>query len=135
MGLFDQILGGVLGQLQGAGGGQSGIVGALLQLIQNQPGGLQGLLARFSEAGLGQQAQSWVSTGQNLPVSPDQLTQVFGGGQLQQLAQQFGLSQEHVATGLSHVLPDVVDKLTPSGQVQDNDIAAGLEMLRGKFLG
>jgi len=135
MGLLDQILGGITGQSAAASGGQGGLLQVAMQLVNSYPGGLQGLLAKLNEGGLGQQAQSWVSTGQNLPVSAEQLMQALGGGQLGALAQQFGLSGEQAAGGLAGLLPDVVDKLTPSGAVQDNDIAAGLEMLKGRFLG
>ena len=135
MGLLDQILGGVTGQSAGASGAQGGLLQVAMQLVNSYPGGLPGLLAKLNEGGLGQQAQSWVSTGQNLPVSAEQLMHALGGGQLGALAQQFGLSGEQAAGGLADLLPDVVDKLTPSGAVQDNDIAAGLEMLKGRFLG
>jgi len=70
-----------------------------------------------------------------MPVSAEQLVQALGGGQLGALARQFGLSGEQAAGGLTTgLLPAVVDELTPSGAVQDNDIAAGLEMLKGRFL-
>jgi uncharacterized protein YidB (DUF937 family) len=134
VGLLDQILGSALGG-QGNAGQGGNLMQMALQLVNSYPGGLQGLLAKFSEAGLAQHAQSWVSTGQNLPISPEQLTQALGGGHLQQLAQQFGLDPQHAASGLSGLLPEVVDKLTPGGQVHDQDIAAGLAMLKGKLLG
>lgn len=135
MGLLDQILGGALGGQAGTGGTQGNLMQLVLQLVNSHPGGLQGLIARLGEAGLGQQAQSWVSTGQNLPISAEQLMQVLGGANLQALARQFGLDQEQAASGLAGLLPDVVDRLTPSGQLQDQDIAAGLDMLRGRLPG
>ena len=52
-----------------------------LQMLQ-QNGGIEGLLAKFQQAGMGQQAQSWIGTGQNMPISPDALSQIFGQGQL-----------------------------------------------------
>lgn len=131
MGLLDQILGGVGSALNQQTGGQGGgLLGVVMQLINSQPGGLQGLLAKLSEGGMGQQVQSWVSTGQNMPISADQLSQVLGGGQLQQLAQQFGLSQDALSGGLSQLLPDVVDKLTPNGELREDSIASGFEALR-----
>lgn len=137
MGLLDQILGGVgsaLGQQAGAQGG-GGLLSVLMQLVNSQPGGLQGLLAKLTEGGMGQHVQSWVSTGQNMPISPDQLSQALGGGQLAQLAQQFGLSQDHLAGGLSQLLPDVVDKLTPNGELHEDSIASGFQALRNSLGG
>lgn len=137
MGLLDSILGGLAQQMGGSGGGQNAVMQLVLGLIKNNQGGLQGLIEQFSRAGLGQQAQSWVSTGQNLPINAEQIMQVLGGqgGQLQQLAQQFNLSSEQAAGGLADLLPSVVDHLTPSGAVQGDVVERGLEMFKGKLLG
>jgi uncharacterized protein YidB (DUF937 family) len=134
MGLLDQVIG-ALGQQMGGAGNQNQLVNLVMQLINNQPGGLQGLVERFTQAGLGQQAQSWVSTGQNLPISPEQLMQVLGGGggQLQSMAQQLGLSNSDAASGLANLLPQVVDQLTPSGSIKDDVVEQGLSLLRGKL--
>jgi uncharacterized protein YidB (DUF937 family) len=118
-------LGGALGSLLGAGtgGGNTGGANALLQLVASlvsnngQFGGLQGLVQQFQNAGLGEHVNSWISPGQNLPISSQQLGQVFGGGQLQQMAQQVGLDPGQLSGALSQLLPQVVDKLTPNGQV------------------
>ncbi len=113
MGLFDSIVGAVSG---GAGqGGGAELVGALLQQVGGQQG-LQGLVQQLSQGGLGELVQSWVGTGQNLPVSGDQIAQALGSGQLAQLAQQFGLNPDTVAAQLAQFLPGVVDQLTPQGQ-------------------
>ena len=80
--------------------------------------------AQFTISGLGQQVQSWVSTGQNLPISADQIMQVLGGAKLQDLAQQVGITQEQAANGLADVLPEIVNQLTPSGNIQADAIAA-----------
>ena len=126
MGLLDSMIGGALGQLaQGMGGagqggsGQADLLKAVLAMLGNgsSVGGLGGLLEMFNKSGLGDVAQSWVGTGQNMPVSPGQLQQVLGDDQLGQLASQFGLSTGDMAGQLSQLLPDVVDKLTPQGQV------------------
>src|SRR5436190_647996 len=76
-------------------------------------GGLAGLVGALAQGGLGNVANSWVSTGQNLPVSAEQLQSALGGrggGMLAQLAQQADLSHGDAATGLSEILPDLVDK-------------------------
>lgn len=143
MGLLDQIIGGVLGGqagsggagLPGAGGAQGNLMQLVLQLVNSYPGGLQGLIAQFSQAGLGQQAQSWVGTGQNQPISAEQLMQVFGSGSLQSLAGSFGLDSQQAASGLAGLLPDVIDQLTPGGEIRDQDISAGLDLLKGKLFG
>lgn len=121
MGLLDQLAGQVLGSLAGGGqqqgGGQAALVQLVLSLLQNNAGGLGGLLDRLNQAGLGQQAASWVGTGQNLPVSAEQVGQVFGGGELGDMAAQLGMPVDQVAGQLANVLPQVVDHLTPGGQV------------------
>lgn len=126
---FGDLLGGVIsGALSGnsgsapGGAGSPAVLGAIMALI-NQHGGLSGLVQQFQSAGLGDAVQSWVGTGQNQPVSADQITQALGGagGALGQFAQQLGL--DHGAAGglLAQVLPKVVDQLTPSGQVGDHN--------------
>jgi hypothetical protein len=66
--------------------------------------GLQGLVQQFTQGGLGEVVQSWVGTGQNLPISGEQIAKVLGNGQLAQLAQQFGLNPDTVAAQLAQVL-------------------------------
>lgn len=135
MGLLDSLLGGVVQQMGAAGAGQNPLMQLVLGVIRNNPGGLQGLVEQFSKAGLGQQAQSWVSTGQNLPISAEQIMQVLGGqgGPLQQLAQQFNVPPAQAAGGLADLLPSVVDHLTPNGAIQGDVVESGLELLRGKL--
>ncbi len=127
MGMLDGLLGSLMGGMtgDGTGGKQSPLLQIALQLMQ-QNGGLQGMLGKFQQAGYGAQADSWVSTGQNQPINADAFSQVLGHGQLSQIAQQLGLSQGAVAGGLASVLPQVIDKMTPQGQVPDdhNDIVA-----------
>ncbi len=99
-------------------------------------GGLGDLLERFQQAGYGDQAHSWVSTGQNLPISPDVIGQIFGTGGLSQIARQAGLSEEQTSEGLSQLLPDVVDHFTPGGQVPDLDqLSASVDALARQFRG
>jgi len=125
MGLLDGLLGSVMGGMMGGGSSAQGTQGGnpmiqmALQMLQ-QNGGIDGLLAKFQQAGMGQQAQSWIGTGQNLPIPADALSQIFGQGQLGQIAQQLGMSHQDVASGLSQVLPGVVDEMTPQGHIPDN---------------
>ncbi len=99
------------------GGSSNPLLTGLLHMIQNQPGGLSGLLQCFHEKGLGGLAASWVGTGQNLPISADQLQNVLGSEQVKQLAAKAGISPETAGAALSQLLPSLVDKLTPNGQV------------------
>ena len=126
MGLLDGLLGQVMGGMMG--GGQQSPAGAqtqnpllqiALQMLQ-QNGGLSGVLAKMQQAGYGQQAQSWIGTGQNIPIDPGALSQIFGRGQLGQIAQQLGVSQEEASGGLAEMLPQVMDQMTPQGQIPDN---------------
>jgi uncharacterized protein YidB (DUF937 family) len=128
MGLLDAVAG-AMGGAGGAGGGQADLVQMVMKLVQGQ-GGLEGLLAKFQQGGLGEIAQSWVSTGPNLPISPDQLGQALGPDLLKQLG---GGGQEMLGP-LSQLLPQVVDKLTPNGQVAAGG-GADLGALLGGLLG
>ena len=128
MGLLDGLLGSMMGSTSGgqqSAQGGSQLMQIALQLLQ-QNGGIQGVLAKCQQAGMGQQAQSWIGTGQNMPIPADALSQIFGQGQLGQIAQQLGMSHQEAANGLSQVLPGVVDEMTPQGQIPDNhsDIVA-----------
>ena len=114
MGLLDGLLGSLMGGNQQQG--QNPMLQMCLQMIQ-QNGGLPGIIAKFQQAGLGQQAGSWVGTGQNLPISADQLQQVLGSGSIAQIAQQLGLSPGETGNGLAQALPQIIDKLTPTGQI------------------
>ena len=114
MGLLDQLGGGLLGA-SGAGG-QGQIVGAVLQMLQGQPGGVGGVLSGFERAGLGGVAQSWIHEGPNQPVSPDQVTQALGPGPVGDLASRLGVTHQEAAGHLSQLLPQIVDHLSPGGQ-------------------
>lgn len=145
MGLLDQILGAALGGRHAASGGAGGGLGELLSglaggrgggagslmtallpvvvgMLANrgggaQGGGLEGLLRQFQSAGLGRQADSWVSTGANLPISPDDLARVFGRERLSQVAAEAGVDEAQAGSGLASLLPELVNQLTPRGEV------------------
>ena len=105
-----QLLTAVLGMLLSGGGRQGG----------GQGGGLADVLGQLRGAGLGRQVDSWVSTGDNIPVSASQLQDGLGGGDLLgALARQLGMSQGDAASALSQVLPGVVDQLTPRGEMPE----------------
>jgi len=101
--------GGLGGLLAGLGGNVNS--NALLG------GGLGALLDAFRQNGHAETADSWVSTGPNKPVQPDQIRQVIGPGVLSDLAQKTGLSEEEILSRLSRNLPEAVDKYTPDGRL------------------
>ena len=113
MGLFDSVAGAVLGKL---GGEQGGMAQIALEMF-NQNGGLSGILEKFNAGGLAEQAASWVSKGQNLPVSAEQITSVLGSGAIADMAAKFGISADTLTSQLAEHLPTVVDKMTPDGVV------------------
>ncbi|BFU91523.1 MAG: hypothetical protein NTAFB01_27100 [Nitrospira sp.] len=126
MGLMDQ-LGQAVGGMMGGQGGQTSLLQVLTSLLGKDSaiGGLDGLVQAFQKNGLGDLVNSWVSTGQNLPVTPSQIEQGLGGDLLSQLAGKAGLSSGAVSSQLAGLLPDLVDKLTPNGKIE----AGGLEQL------
>lgn len=139
MGLLDQLAGQVLGGMAGGQGGGQNMQGMLLQLvmgmIQNQPGGLGGLLGKFQQAGLAEQANSWVSTGQNLPISDNQLENVLGASEIDAIASRLGISHGDASGALANLLPGVIDQLTPQGRVTEGDaLQGGIAALAKSFL-
>jgi uncharacterized protein YidB (DUF937 family) len=113
MGLLDSLLGSVSG---GATPGQSSLAVVALQLIE-QHGGLPGIISKFQQGGMAAQAGSWVGTGANMPITGSQLQEVLGTGSIGQIAQQLGLSHGEASAGLAQMLPQLINHLTPNGQV------------------
>ena len=123
MGLLDQIVKGFAGKfLGGSGGAQNPLLDIALNLLTNpQTGGLEGLAETFKSKGLNDIMSSWVSTGQNLPVSGKQIQDVLGSDLIQQFAKKLGASNQDVSGGLANLLPDLINKLTPTGQLPEKD--------------
>ena len=82
MGMFDDLL----GKAAGGAGGSGGLVAAVLELLVNRQGGISGLAEAFRQKGMGHLVSSWIGTGANLPVSPDQIQHVLGNEQIQAVA-------------------------------------------------
>lgn len=141
-GLAD-VLGSVLGgshpSPQAQTAGSAGLLMALLPILLNwvqQQGGLEKVLASLQSSGLGAQLQSWMSHGQNQPIQPQQVEQVFGATQVDQFASQTGASREAVLSGIASLLPQVIDQLTPKGDGSsaphaNQEIGAVLNQLAG----
>jgi uncharacterized protein YidB (DUF937 family) len=107
MGMFDGILGGAVGAEMAT------VVNGLIE----KHGGVQGIVAQLEQQGLGGTVRSWVGTGANQAITPDQIHQAFGSDLVKELAAKVGLSPDVLAAKLSQVLPTAIDKLTPSGAV------------------
>jgi uncharacterized protein YidB (DUF937 family) len=156
MSLLNSVLGAVLSKgMGGGGGGQQDLIGSVIGGLLQQSGGAGGLLDAFRKAGMGQQADSWQGTGENMPVAGDDIVKVLGGmmggsaaqqgggaagglggmlggllgggaqqqaqgGGLQDLLAQSGMDQSQLGDLLAKALPQVLDGLTPGGQVAQN---------------
>ena len=144
MGLLDGILGNVVGSILGGNQSQNPLgTGAnqaqggnlLLQIalsMLQQNGGLEGVLGKFRQGGLAQQADSWVGTGQNMNISADQLEQVFGSSTINDLASRVGMPADQAGSAMAQMLPEIINRLTPQGQVPENsneEISQGLSAL------
>ena len=103
MGLFDGVLGGV--------------VGALVTDVLHKHGGVQGVVNQFENKGFGPTVRSWVSTGPNQPISADQVQQVLGADLIEQLAAKSGLPVTELTQKLAQILPQTVDQMTPGGVI------------------
>lgn len=120
MGVFDTIAASVLDQMAGEKAGTAKIA---IEMF-NQYGGLSGILAKFQDNGLADIAASWVGTGENKPISSQQITDVLGADTIKQMAQKFDLDASVLSSQLADNLPKVVDKMTPNGEVSkhSNDL-------------
>ena len=141
MGLLTQILGGLAGNALGGrdgqrrGGGMSPVLMALLPVVLSMlsqrgrqgggaaggPGGIGDLIGQLTQKGYGHQADSWVGTGANEPLPSQAIDEVFGHDQLHRIAQQAGIGDDEARSGLSELLPDVVDHFTPGGSMPEGD--------------
>jgi uncharacterized protein YidB (DUF937 family) len=124
MGLLDSIVGQVAGSLQNSvPGGQvhPGLLDVVSSLM-TQSGGLQGLVNQFEQQGLGNVVSSWIGTGQNLAITPDQVQSVLGEPHIAAVAAKLGLSPEDVTNQLAGLLPHAVDSVTPAGTVPQGNL-------------
>jgi len=116
MGLFDSLLGSVTAQAETSLAAQHPLVGVLGGLL-TQNGGVQGLESKFQQGGLGGAFSSWVGTGANQAVSPDEIQRVLGSEQVTALAGKLGVDPAQASHFLAQYLPQIVDHLTPNGTV------------------
>jgi uncharacterized protein YidB (DUF937 family) len=133
MGLLDSVLGAVLGggKPQAAPSGGNDVLMGVLGALINSQGGVQGILDKFTKAGHGDAASSWVGTGDNHEVSGDQVTGVLGGDAIGAAAAKMGIDPSMASGILAKILPSVLDKMTPNGQVDHHsqNVEGGLASL------
>lgn len=113
---------GALGGLMEQHGG-AGAAGNLLSSLFQQAGGVQGIVSRFEQAGLGDKARSWVGNGENLPLAAAELTRVFPPDQIESFAAAHGVPAGVATQLLQHLLPQAVDSHTPDGQLPGGSAA------------
>lgn len=123
MSILEDLAGGLMG-----GGGDSP-VNAIFEMVQKYPGGIAGLVNAFQEKGLGEVAASWVGTGSNLPISASQISSVLGDGPLADIAAKLGGNAGDAGGALASLLPQVVDKLTPGGEIDEAAMGQGMDLL------
>jgi uncharacterized protein YidB (DUF937 family) len=121
MSLFDSL---VQTALQSALGGNSqnqtqNLVKGVVGMLVNNAGGISGLVNKFNQSGLGDVAASWIGKGENKTVTPQQLEEALGADKVAELAKEAGIPEEKGAEVLSQVLPTVVDKMTPDGDIPE----------------
>jgi uncharacterized protein YidB (DUF937 family) len=115
---MDDLLGGLMGGKGGSGGGNQALT-ALLPVVAGllANGGLQKIMAGFQSKGMGEQAASWVGTGENEPVSAQQVREVVGDEEVGRVAQQLGVSEDQAADALAEALPQAIDRASPNGEL------------------
>jgi uncharacterized protein YidB (DUF937 family) len=107
VGLFDGLLGGVIGAEMAT------VVNGVIE----KHGGVQGIISHLESQGLGNSVRSWVGTGPNQPVSGQQIHAALGPELMTQLSTKLGITPEELSSRLAQVLPGAIDRLTPGGTV------------------
>ncbi|MDP8051918.1 YidB family protein [Pasteurella atlantica] len=115
------ILSSVVSSLIG-GNKQNQAIPQLLQSLLSSQGGVEGLMGKLQQGGLGDVVSSWIGTGENQEVSSQQIKEVIGEDALRNVAQQAGVDENEVPNLLSQYLPQVVDKLSPNGELDTNNL-------------
>ncbi len=122
MSLFTEILKSAIGATHSSGETETqsqNLLNGALAMLQSM-GGVDGLVKKLQQSGLGDLAASWVGTGENKSINPEELTNVLGKNRIAAVAQQAGIPESQGASVLSQVLPAMVDKLTPDGEVPES---------------
>jgi uncharacterized protein YidB (DUF937 family) len=134
--MLEQIVSGLRQEFGADAGGPSALMSAVLSWLDRRGTGLAGLVGQFQQKGLGQVMSSWVGTGNNLPITPADLTHGLGPENLNEIAAKAGLPPETASQQLAQVFPSLIDKLTPQGHVPDQSLVSqGLQVLMGRLGG
>lgn len=130
LGLFDDIIGGML-----AGGDQGGQLGGILEVLSGlDAGGVNGLVNAFQQKGLGDIISSWIGTGENLPITAEQVAQGLGSDLMASLAEKSGLSAQELSSQIAGYLPDFIDTITPDGAIPEGGLMElGMKYVMGQF--
>jgi uncharacterized protein YidB (DUF937 family) len=121
---------GRLADMLGTGAAAGGTGGALGNAMGGNSGlsnGLKDLLDRFRQTGQEDKVQSWVSTGENKPIAPQELAGALGDERIEWLVEQTGMPREQLLQGLSGELPQAIDKLTPDGRLPTDEELSRLQ--------
>ena len=127
MGLLDSVMGAVSGHMQ-QNGGLSDVLGSLLA-NNSEVGGLNGLVEKFNQHGMGDIVSSWIGQGNNLPISADQITSALGDGTLGNIASQMGIDPAQLSGQLAQMLPGLIDKLTPNGALPEGGLGQSGDLM------
>lgn len=134
MGLFDEFAQQIAGAVQALTEGNTPrLARGLLDMLQER-GGLDGLVRTFREQHLEELIASWISTGPNRPITTEQLARVLDPEQLGELSRRAGIAMTRLPEALAALLPAMVDRLTPDGEIPDpyRLLRHALTVLRGE---
>jgi uncharacterized protein YidB (DUF937 family) len=127
MSILNSILGAITAN---SSAGSANPLRAALSALLTQNGGIEGLMNKFNQAGLGEVFTSWVGLGANQSITADQVNKILGSDAVQSLASSMGIDPTKASEFLADYLPKIVDKLTPSGQVGvGGDLSQGIAAL------
>jgi uncharacterized protein YidB (DUF937 family) len=121
------LLDGIISRISSSLGGDKSQ--SLLQTVITQAGGLQGLASRFNTSGMADMFNSWVGTGENGAIKPEQIDAVLGNQTVQQIAQKLGIDTNQARQALAQLLPQAVDQLTPTGAIDVEATEPGAEQV------
>ncbi len=122
MGLFDSIIESAKEKYGLSTEKAGGLLAALLAYIAEPAnGGIGGFFDRFRGAGLGGLVDSWIGTGESAPLTDAQLNAALGNEAVDSIAAKAGVERGVAASALSGMLPQVVDAVSPDGEVPDNE--------------
>ncbi|ETO41305.1 hypothetical protein X965_10925 [Morganella sp. EGD-HP17] len=132
MGVIMELFNKITGMLSDKVTGATQIT-AILDWIKDQ-GGIQGIQTRFRSEGLGGMLESWIGCGANLSVSAEQITAVFGSPAIEKLAAELGITADKASSVIAEYLPEIIDAMSPDGEVRRSDfMTAGINLMKKFF--